>query len=116
MQTAEIINFLEKTLSENCNRWAANDLQEISMLQVPDSILGFGKTLLNADIHILWARWFLEMFCDPNHVLDKNEKYAYVYKKVIDQVSFYSPHISTIDKRKISSLIAKMIFKEVKNC
>jgi len=70
----ELKNFMEQTCGSHLYCWDTTQLNTIATTEPPDLMMRPWKKILKADIHIIWAKWFLESVFDPEYFLANNEE------------------------------------------
>ncbi len=113
MEFQEINSFLTTTLEQLELQWNIKTLSTIANQRVPDFITSGRGTLLRADIHILWTKWFLESICDPEKFVSANQNYFHILNAVKKRVPIIFPSITKQEQKQITRYIAELIDKEV---
>jgi hypothetical protein len=107
------INFLN--LSIRARRfWDHDDAKKISGYQIPDGILGpRRKTLLRADIAILWSSWFIESLLDPQRYVLEGKNYLHLFADAFHLVSENFSHLTKDERRDFAQVIANELWGRV---
>lgn len=88
--------------------WEMAGIQRLAQFTFPDSLVGRRQSLLKADMHQQWLRWFVESIVDPRQIANRRLPYPHVFKAVLDAVSqrFSDQDKTQSEKMALSSLIA----------
>lgn len=115
MSIASILNFLPAALDEADACWQEDRLDAISHHQAPEQwLLGARGSLLRGDLHIVWARWFIESLCDPERFVTNYPGYAELLAQVLAPVkALVAADYPEDEIKKLASLVARLLDKEV---
>ena len=98
------------TVEDRKLAWRHEALTHIAALDVPTAILGPQPWLLQADVHLQWARWFVESVADPRQYIGDTTDYIRVFKDVFAQVKDAFPHSHVAQHPKLSRHIADVLW------
>jgi 5-methylcytosine-specific restriction endonuclease McrA len=114
MLSASTIEYLTKALGNDQDLWSSDCISSISAYSADDFIFIQNKDLLQTDIKVLWANWFVNSFQDPYH--SRELKYPFLYHKIIAQINEITSEETTVDlKQRLASMIASRILETAKN-
>jgi len=105
--------FLELALKSR-RSWARESVEELSSLHISDRLFGERRrSVLKADIGILWANWFIESALDPLRYIDKDKGYVHVYADSLREVASKLSHYTKIELEDLARLIANEVWEQV---
>ena len=113
MSIEHISALLHATLSHPENKWDYLELTDMAGRAVPDALMGSRTTLLQADVRLIWARWFTEMFFDPEALYEDAISYAELYFHVLTTVRILFNTDTTAQCGRLSSQIARILHDDV---
>ena len=95
-------------LALNARRsWKADEVSQLSQLQVPDRILGDRrKGILRSDIAILWVTWFVESLIDPQRYVIDGTHYSHIFSDVIKEIRGKFSHLTVDEAHELASDIS----------
>lgn len=106
--------FLEIALSAS-RTWDSATVNELSSLNVSDRIFGERrKSVLKADVGILWANWFIDSMLDPARYTKDEKCYVDVYNDARRIIVSRLDHLTKDEAADLSKLIAGEIWEQVK--
>lgn len=114
MLAGDLAHFLRDTLANPSARWSGAALEHVARLHVPDAILGGRTSLLRADLHTLWAQWFLESICDLEMFAHRNVGYAFIVQEVTRRVPLLLGHVPERDRLALTSEISQLLDREIR--
>ncbi len=106
--------FIGQASEAATNLWTSSGLRSIASLQTANELFGTRESLLRADVHILWARWFLEAICDPQRYVHDYPGYAFLVSEVLPEIEKLFPMSPLDERRKMGTRIARLIDLEVR--
>lgn len=112
MSTAGLRNFLQATLGDVANQWSTSGVAQVALLMAPETLLGRRSTLLRADAHALWAKWFIESVCDPEPFVEQNPGYGIVFERVLPFARRLSFDATEEEIRLLASNLATFVLAE----
>lgn len=105
--------FLELALNAR-RSWARETVDELSSLHVSDRIFGERrKSVLKADVGILWANWFIESALDPLRYINKDKGYVHIYADALREIASKLSHLTKVEAADLSRLIAGEVWEQV---
>ncbi len=106
--------FLQTTLGSHAAVWESAAIRAMSHLTVPERVYGGRDELLRADIHFVWARWFLESLCDPaRFVGNPKTGYAHIFREVFANLEGLFSDAPRDEVRTFASEVARLVSAEV---
>lgn len=106
--------FISGTSEEAGSYWRKKDLDELSAARLPDIIMARNETVLRADAHSLWFRWFIQGICNPLRYVDDDKKsMAHVMSDTIPRIDHLYPDEPEDERRDLAAGIAKHVMAEV---
>lgn len=114
MSLDRLNRYLATTQSDPIGVWREADLIAVSATPPPDIVFLRSETILRADAHILWFRWFMEGICNPlRYVGDETKTIIHVLadtKSRVDELYAGEPQ----DKRiTLAKRLSQRIMAEV---
>jgi hypothetical protein len=107
--------FLLAALSNPGKKWDPSDLSEVAVRTVPDIIMGPRHTLLQADIRLLWARWFLEGVLDPMKLASNGSNYPKLFQYVLGEIKAIFAGGNDIECQQVARSITRLIDEEARS-
>ncbi len=88
--------------------WEKVGIERLALFAFPDSLVGRRQSLLKADMHQQWLRWFVESIVDPRQIAAQRLPYPHVFKAVLDAISqrYADQDKTQSEKAALSSVIA----------
>lgn len=114
MTPSDLVHFLNATLADPEARWSDSGVKQVAQLHVPDLILGRRSPVLRADLHALWARWFLESICDPEPFVENDRGYAFIVKEVDPKIRQLLGDAPEKERLELASQVAQFVAQETK--
>jgi hypothetical protein len=115
MALRELRDFLTSTLSAPRSPWSEAGIDDISGQRVPDIVFRSSRSLLWADIHQVWASWFVDSICDPDRLAEDYPGHAIVAGKIqraLDRL--LPPSMPKAEKRKLLELMLLLTIDRVR--
>lgn len=113
MLADELNEFLTAALHMPERRWEQQGVAHLARLRVPDAIFGSRGALLRADVHTLWAQWFLESLCDPEPYLERENKFAFIVSDVAERVRAMLCDVPERESKRMIEVVAMLVDREV---
>jgi HNH endonuclease len=113
MSLGEVRTFVEYATAALSQSWNSNALQPVSGLHPSGAVLGARETLLRADVHTLWFRWFLDSILDPEKFVLSYPGYAYLVAEVFPKVNTMFPSVPLDERQELASAVTRAIGKEI---
>jgi HNH endonuclease len=102
--------FIEAALGHSANAWAPDSLNELARQNIPDSILGHKRAILRADIHHLWARWFVQGLVDPQRYLNWSSSfYSDLFSTALMAVEKNFPTSTKPSQMELARVVARSV-------
>lgn len=114
MLAGDLVHFLRDTLADPSARWSESALEHVARLHVPEAILSGRTSLLRADLHTLWAQWFLESICDLEMFAQRNVGYAIIVQEVTRRVRVLLGQVPERDHLALTSAISQLLDREIR--
>jgi hypothetical protein len=106
--------FLATTLGSRAAIWESASIRAMSHLTVPERLYGGREDLLRADIHFVWARWFLDSLCDPDRFVGSQTRgYAHIFQEVLTNLEGLLYDTPKDELRTLASQLARLVSAEV---
>lgn len=112
MSTSNLQNFIVAALREHETPWSCEGLEAIGGLMPPDLLFGGRDVLLKADIHTLWARWFVESLCD-SRLHEKITSYAKIYETTASSLRSVLPLSPPQELQKLAGLVSRLLLETI---
>jgi 5-methylcytosine-specific restriction endonuclease McrA len=113
MSLGEIRTFVEYSTKALSRGWESDAMQPVSGLHPSAAVLGLRETLLRADIHTLWFRWFLDGLLDPERFVLEYPGYAFLVAEVFPRVTNMFPSVPLDERQVLASAITRAIEQEI---
>jgi hypothetical protein len=109
-----INNYLTSTPHDPAGMWRLESLLTISGKDFPSDFLSRYDTVLRADIHSLWLRWFVEGLCNPlRYVEDQTKTLVDVTADAFARVDLLYPGDTVEQRNTLAQHLAKQVMAEV---
>lgn len=112
MSTIVLRNFLQVSLGSLADRWTEVGVTQIAPLVVPDVLLGRRSSLIRADAHALWAKWFIESVCDPEPFVEHPPGYGIVFERVLPFAQRLGGDAPEAEIRLLASSLTALVLAE----
>jgi hypothetical protein len=112
MEFEEINSFLKITAEQSSKYWDIVSLSQIANQRIPDFIMNNRGSLLRADIHIQWTKWFIESICNPENIINYDREYAYIVNIVQNRVSSLFANITELERQEITRYLSRLVEQE----
>lgn len=113
MLADELNLFLHAALHAPERRWEHEGVGQLARLRVPDAIFGNRGALLRADVHTLWAQWFLESLCDPEPDIERDRGFAFIVRDVEIRVRELLRGVPERETRRMIDGVAHLVDREI---
>ena len=114
MSLDRILKHIADTSLEPGSYWRREDLISMSTHVPPESMLARNETVLRADAHSLWFRWFIQGICNPLRYVEDDRK------SMVDVLADTIPRINELyrtepesERKELAAGIAKHVMAEV---
>jgi hypothetical protein len=109
-----ILKHINDTSLDPESYWRKADLVSVSMNAPPDPMLPRNDTVLRADVHSLWFRWFVQGVCNPlRYVEDDRKTVVDVMADALPRIHDLYRHEPERDRIELATGIAKHVMAEV---
>lgn len=103
-----------RTRAADMAAWDESSLRSLAGLQMPQSLMGQHSWLLEADVRLSWARWYVDGLVDCSRFIrDKGETYARLYAEVISTLRTLHPLQPVDELRAMATAVAEMAWDYV---
>ncbi|WP_457953682.1 HNH endonuclease [Achromobacter xylosoxidans] len=115
MQSLEQLStFIADASHDPASVWRRDALKALAARSIPDAILERNHSVLKADAHALWLRWFLEAVCSPSRYVDDLTKTIVdVHLDTLDRVNDLYPSTPQPERAELAQHISRHIMAEV---
>ncbi|EPB6481579.1 MULTISPECIES: HNH endonuclease [Pseudomonas] len=113
MSLARVSSYISNAPSDPAGIWQQPELEKWST-SPPEDMTARHETILRADAHALWFRWFIEGICNPLRYVDDEKKTIIdVLSDVIPRVDEIYPKEPADERSQVAKKIATHIMAEV---
>lgn len=113
MSLNEVRTFVEHSTKALGLGWESAAMLPLSGLHPSSAVLGTRETLLRADVHTLWFRWFLDSILDPERFVVKYPGYAFLVAEIFPRVSGMFPTVPLDERNALASIITRAVEEEI---
>lgn len=114
MSLERINQYLASTPHGPASTWNMSELLKISSTTFPEQLLDRNETILRADIHALWFRWFTEGLCNPlRYVKDETKTIIHVQTDTYARLSSLFANDPEPQRLRLTEQLAFHIMSEV---
>ena len=114
MSLASVSHYVANTPQDPASLWREIDLVAMSVLAPPQDVLQRNETVVRADTHALWFRWFLEGLCNPlRYVGDESKTIVDVLGDTLARVNELYPGEPLDERKVLAQRLAKRVMIEV---
>lgn len=114
MSIESVTHFIGNASHDPASSWDYSQLMTLAGLSLPHDFFGDQDTLLKADQHRLWLKWFVEGIASPSRFAgDATLGKLDIYKAVLDRVSQKYNQVELERRKALTEKIADHIYAEV---
>lgn len=113
MSLNEVRTFVEHSTKALGQGWDSAAMLPVSGLHPSSAVLGNRETLLRADAHTLWFRWFLDSILDPERFVVNYPGYAFLVAEIFPKVSAMFPGVPMDERNALASTITRAVEDEI---
>lgn len=113
MSLGEVRTFINYATGALSQSWNFAALQPLSGIHPSGAVLGSRETLLRADVHTLWFRWFLESIVDPEKFVANYPGYPFLVAEVFPKVAGMFPSVPLDERHELASAVTRVIGAEI---
>jgi hypothetical protein len=111
---AGLNKFISDTSHDPISMWRTNELLALAGRTPPDDFIRRHGSVLRADTHALWLRWFVQGLCNPlRYVEDEKKTVVDVYNDTFSRVNQLYPNEIDAEKKDLAKGIAEHVIAEV---
>ncbi|MBN9164485.1 MAG: hypothetical protein J0I07_26215 [Myxococcales bacterium] len=114
MSIDSITNFVREASFDPSSYWDYAQLERLAGLELPHDLLGDQATLLKADQHRLWLKWFLEGLASPSRIAgDSSLRRLDIFEAVLGRVTQRYPMVERHRRAALAEKITDHLEAEV---
>ena len=113
MSLNEVRTFVEYSTKALSQGWESAAMIPVSGLHPSGAILGTRESLLRADAHTLWFRWFLDSILDPERFVVDYPGYPFLVAEVFPRVTSMFPSVPLDERNALASIITRAVEDEI---
>lgn len=116
MDARGVANFFAQVGSTHRQRWDVDSIKRLAELKVPSEVFREREWLLQADIALSHARWFLEGLVDPAPYADgalRTSTFVHLFQTMLNAVTNLKPDLPIPEARDLAKALADVAWKDI---